>query len=155
LLHRDHRPRDDKGRIVATIDDYDAAYYLLADRLAQGAGTKLKGNDKKVLDQIKAIEEARETDGKTSQGVTTHMLVAELKLNQATVNRRLNKLMVDGYIENLTPGKGRTAHYRAIGRPDNVEVLPSTDALEEAWEDWKQKRREPPTPSPEGSKSTA
>jgi hypothetical protein len=34
-----------------------------------------------------------------------------------------------GYAENLTPGKGRTGHFKATGAPDGRDVLPHPDDL--------------------------
>ena len=130
LLNREHRKRDDNDRIVATIrDDYDAAHELLADRLAQGAGTKLKKNDFRVLNAVKTAQ----ADIGSNEGVKVQTLVKELHLDQTTVNRRLTKLTALGFLENLTPGKGRTSNYRANGQPANLEVLPSVSELLKAW----------------------
>jgi hypothetical protein len=125
LLNREHRKRDKEGRIIATIrDDYATVYELMADRLAHGAGTKLKPNDQRVLDAV--------TDKMTSDGVTVATLVRELKLHQTTIQRRLGKLVVHGFIENLSPGKGGTGRYRVSAQPPSVGVLPTPAELRKA-----------------------
>jgi hypothetical protein len=137
LLHRDRRPRDDQGRIVATTDDYAVIYDLMADRLAEGAGVALKPNDRKVLDAIEDVAARQKADegleddkkGIRQQGVTSRDLVDELDLDQTTINRRLGKLVSAGLLENLTPGKGRTGHYRASGRLKDRDVLPAPEDL--------------------------
>jgi hypothetical protein len=53
LLHRAHRKCDDRGRIVATInDDYEPVRALLGDVMATGADVKLA---KTIVDTVQAI----------------------------------------------------------------------------------------------------
>jgi hypothetical protein len=126
LLHREHRRRDNKGRIVATIqDDYAVVYDLLADRLAQGAGVTLQANEKQVFEAV------RELQG--DDGVKVADLVRDLRLSQPTVNRRLTKLVLNGFVENLNPGKGKTGRFRANEDPGSAAVLPDPDDLLDTW----------------------
>lgn len=128
LINREHRERDAEGRIIATItEDYATAFKLMADRLAQGAGTKLKQTDLNVLDVVDDLYKEKRLSG--DDGVTVQMLRRRFKLDQATINRRLSKLVVHGFIENLAPGKGRTGKYRVVGEPKSVEVLPTPEEL--------------------------
>jgi hypothetical protein len=128
LLHREHRKRDKDGRIIATIrEDYTTIHRLMANRLAQGAGTKLKPNDQRVLDTVNDLQ-----PDKPDEGVKVSMLIRKLGLDQATISRRLSKLVALGYVENLNPGKGRTGRYRTTGRPASLEVLPTPEELSEA-----------------------
>ncbi len=127
LLHRTHRKRDDQGRIVANIeDDYDVVRWLLNNRLAQGLGSQLKPTLLRVFDAVEACIDK-------DKGVTVQTIVEKLKLEQTTANRRLLKLASYGLLENLTPGRGRAAHYVVSGQPAEREALPSTDDLLEAW----------------------
>jgi len=139
LLHRNHRKRDDAGRIVATINDYAVVFDLMGHRLAQGAGTKMKNNDMEVLEAVRLAQPVNESDG----GVKVQTLVEQLDLDQTTVNRRLSKLESAGYVENLNPGKGRTGRFRVIGEPEDIGVLPSPEDLLEAC-----KRKSSPQASP-------
>jgi hypothetical protein len=124
LLNRQHRARDDKGRIVASVEeDYAAVFEIMADGLAQGAGTRLKKNDLRVLEALKHLDEGDD------KGVRVQTLIGYLDLDQTTINRRLIKLTMLGYAENLTPGKGRTGHFKATGAPDGRDVLPHPDDL--------------------------
>jgi len=130
LLHRARRQRDAQGRIVAAIDqDYSIVFELLAERLAQGAGTKLTKNDLRVLNEIQALQPRDGT------GVKAASLIRKLDLSQATVNRRLIKLAAIGYVENLAPGKGRTGQYSTSGRPAGYDVLPGPEELDEEEEE--------------------
>jgi len=139
LLHRTHRKRDDQGRIVANIeDDYDVVRWLLNNRLAQGIGSQLKPTLLRVFDAVEASVEAAREDGEDMskhKGVTVQAIVEKLKLEQTTANRRLLKLASYGLLENLTPGRGRAAHYVVSGQPAEREALPSTDDLLEAWKE--------------------
>lgn len=127
LLHREHRKRDGQGRIVATIRDYEVAYDLLADRLAQGAGVALKKNDLRVFDAVKELQRSKT---EKNDGVTVADLVTDLQLNQTTVNRRLAKLVANGSVENLNPGRGKTARYRTLcDEPHQHRVLPHPNEL--------------------------
>jgi hypothetical protein len=130
LLHREQRKRDDTGRIVATIrDDYAMVYDLLAARLAQGAGVTLKPADQEVFEAIQALQE----DLPEQEGVKVQDLIRELNLSQPTVNRRLNKLVLNGFVENLNPGKGKTGRFRANEEPGATPVLPHPDDLLKAY----------------------
>ncbi|MGA7454468.1 MAG: helix-turn-helix domain-containing protein [Rhodoplanes sp.] len=66
---------------------------------------------------------------KNSDGVKVGELVRKLGLNQTTVNRRLIKLVANGFVENLNPGKGKTGRYRANAESEFQTVLPSPDEL--------------------------
>ena len=125
LLHREHRKRDDKGRIVATRFDYEVAYELLEYRLAQGAGVAFRDNEQRVFNAIKTLQE----DLKKEEGVKVADLMIELKLSQPTVNRRLAKLITNYLVENLNPGKGKTGRYRANDKIRERFVLPDPDDL--------------------------
>ncbi len=70
LLHRFHRERDDKGRIIATIDavddgeagaakvkgDYEAVRELFADIIAEAAEVKVSENVAATVEAVKALQ---------------------------------------------------------------------------------------------------
>jgi hypothetical protein len=48
ILHQAHRERDDRGRVVATLDDYAAVYELTADLVAAGVGASVSPTVREV-----------------------------------------------------------------------------------------------------------
>jgi hypothetical protein len=126
ILHQATRSRDEDGRVVATLDDYEAIRGLIAGIVAEGIGATVSDNVRQTVAAVQAALGA-------SSGASTVKRVevqAQLGLDDRATNRRLWQACDAGYVENTNPGKGKVALYK-IGHPipDDVEVLPSSDQL--------------------------
>jgi DNA-binding MarR family transcriptional regulator len=129
LLHRDHRNRDDTGRIVADIEhDYAAVRDLMADILATGVELKAQA---KIVELIEVMEELDERGG-----VAVRALGKELNLGGAAVRRWLNKAEYAGYVENSSDKRGERhrSFWKLTGEKPKArgDLLPSVEQLQEA-----------------------
>ena len=126
LLHRQHRERDEHGRIVACVADYRVVFDLMASRLAESSEVKLRNTVQRTVEAVKQLERDKAPDA----GVTRREIVEYLGLDPTAIWRHLNLAREAGFIENLETREGRQAHWRSTGQPTGGEVLPTVDELE-------------------------
>jgi hypothetical protein len=124
LLHQASRLKDEKGRVVATTEDYAVVRSLVAALVAEGVDITVK-------------PEIREVVGATARLITEGLgevrqtnLMAVLELDKSAISRRVAGALSGGFLKNLEDRKGRPARL-VMGDPlpINREVLPSTERL--------------------------
>jgi hypothetical protein len=127
LLHQATRGRDDEGRIVATLDDYGAAYRLVADVLAEGVDRAISLQTRKTVD---AVRDVLETGARTA---TVHDLREALGVDESNVRRRVAKAVEAGYLHDARRSPGQP-HKLTLAEelPDDRGVLPTPDRLRDA-----------------------
>jgi hypothetical protein len=131
ILHQLNRSCDDKGRIIATIDDYKAVHELVADLIAQGAGTAVPKTVRETVEAVKAI---MESDVQSRQsGVTKARVGKHLKLDKSAATRRVDAALALGYLVNVEERKNQPAKL-VMGEPlpEEQPVLPTPEDLAEA-----------------------
>lgn len=119
LLHQASREKDERGRVIATLEDYTAVRHLIADLLAQGVDATVKPE---VRDVVEATERLlSEGHDEVRQ---THLTKA-LNLDKSAISRRVAGALDGGFLKNLEDRKGRPARL-VIGDPlpANRDVLP-------------------------------
>lgn len=124
ILHQATRRRDTDGRIVATVKgDYSAVRELTADVISEGVGATVKGATRETAQAVEQIAEP--------EGVSALAVGAKLKLDKATISRRLAVAARSGYIRNLETHRGKPGRW-VIGEPlpDRVAILPQPQQLE-------------------------
>ena len=114
------RTKDDKGRVVASLADYEAARELLAPVydviVADGVTTA-------VRETVEAIGEYQE--------VSLPELMTRLNLKKTAAWARVNRAIRGGYLSNIEDKKGRPARLqRGLPLPEKQTALPSVAALE-------------------------
>ena len=121
LLHREHRPQDCDGRIIALPADYAAVHNLVADQFAEGVATMVKQTTRDTVDAVKRLAKLE---------VTVTEIAKELKLDTSAASRRVSEARSSGYLVNNETGKGRPARI-ALGdpMPTELEILPHPDQL--------------------------
>jgi hypothetical protein len=126
ILHQASRPRDEHGRVAATLDDYNAVRDLIGTILAEGIGATISDD---VRETVAAVRAALDADQDTMT-IKRADVEAELGLDDRATNRRLWQACEAGFVENTNPGRGKVGLYR-LGNPipDDVEVLPSVDEV--------------------------
>jgi hypothetical protein len=145
LLHREQRARDDKGQIVADIEnDYETVRGLMNAILAEGAGVAV---NPAMTETIAAVEKATATlpigDGATAQDISK-----VLKLDKSAARRRLLKAREEGFVINLEVRKGMQGKYRATQQEvELLNILPSAEELSEKLTQ-RVRRQSPPKPLP-------
>ncbi len=132
LLHQATRRKDDRGRIVATLEDYAPVRELVADLIAEGTEAAVPPAVRETVEAVRELLR-EEGDGAT---VTIKNLAAKLGIDKSAASRRWQNARDRDLLRNQETSKGRAARL-VLGDPlpEDVEILPSVDRLREAFED--------------------
>ena len=125
LLHQFSRPKDQSGRVTATVEDYEAVRELVADLVAEGVDATVKPEIREVVQATKRLledgdDEVRQVD-----------LRAVLNLDKSAISRRVAGALAAGFLNNEEERKGRPARL-VMGDPlpEDREVLPLPEQLQ-------------------------
>lgn len=120
LLHSASRTKDERGRIVATIQDYEAVRELVVNIVAQGVGATVKPHIQEVVKAVKQLNGSHENP-------ISHVALADLlQVDKTTISRRAAEACELGYLDNLekkTRKKARLIPGDPL--PDEQMVLPT------------------------------
>jgi len=124
ILHQATRARDSAGRLLATLEDYEAVRELLADIIAEGVEATVSPAIRETVEAISSILAAG------SDEVSIAQLAHALGLDKSAVSRRAAAAVQQGFLWNREDRKGRPARSTA------TTALPSIGApvLEAAFE---------------------
>jgi hypothetical protein len=124
-LHFNHRHKDGQGRIIATYEDYQVVFDLVADLVACGAGLKVTETVRAMVGAVKALV----ADLKDHPGVSIREIADYLAVHKSTASRRVKKAALhEGSLET----KAKAPAYKLVPGdplPDNQTVLPSPDKI--------------------------
>lgn len=107
-LHAHRRPVDDQGQVVATEEDYEVVYRLVADILAFGTGAKV---DSKVRELVAVVERLA-----GEHGITVRRVAQELGLHDSGAWRLAKKALKGGFLHNRETRWGYPAKL-VVGEP--------------------------------------
>jgi hypothetical protein len=126
ILHQRTRQRDSSGRIIATLEDFEAVRRLVGDSISEGVEATVSPA---VRSTVRAVSELCDQSGVDSVSLT--QLAAHLKLDKSAASRRAAVARHLGYLKNLEPQKGLPAKY-VLGDPlpEEIDVLPNAEALQ-------------------------
>jgi len=125
LLHQATRERDDRGRIIATVDDYAVVRELIVDIVSEGVEATISAT---VRETVQAVEAAG-----VEGGISRARLAQALNVDKSVASRRWLAARAGGYLKNLEDKRGKPARIvLADPLPDDVEVLPATSAVVQA-----------------------
>ncbi len=125
LLHRATRERDSRGRVIATVEDYEVVRELVADLISEGVEATVPPI---VRETVQVVEKLiNEGD---IESVTIKQVSAELELEYQPTHRRVSMALEAEYLKNLEERKGRPARL-VLGDPlpKDREVLPEPGEL--------------------------
>ncbi len=128
ILHQANRDKDQKGSIIASLDDYKAIYELVKDILKDQIDAGVSDSLKETVDAVKALLDGKDSEDKyVSQSETKN----HLKLDRSSTSRRIRVALEKGYLKNLETQKGKP-HKLVLGDslPEDVEILPSPEKLD-------------------------
>ena len=124
LLHQWDRERDDSGRIIATLQDYEAVRELVADLLAEGLGRAVSSTIRETVEAVKQLLDAGAPD------VSVLAVADVLGLDKSSASRRVNQAITSGYLRNLQVGRGRPCRLvLGASLPEDIEILPRAETL--------------------------
>jgi hypothetical protein len=124
LLHQASRRKDEKGQIIAEIEDYAVVRELVADLVAFGVEAIVKPE---VRDVVKAVAALLKNE---REWVRQSELRSVLRLDKSAISRRVADSLEGGYLKNLEERKGRPARL-VLGDalPESREILPGPEQL--------------------------
>jgi hypothetical protein len=125
LLHQATRKKDERGRVIATTEDYAVVRSLVADLVSEGVGSTVKPEVREVVQATTRLLKEGGTE------VSQTQLRTALHLDRAVISRRVAAALDAGFLRNLEDRKGRPARI-VLGDelPADSEVLPAPDKLD-------------------------
>lgn len=136
LLHQESRERDERDRIVATIDDYTAVHDLVHEMFAE---TGEKAVPAEVRETVEAIQQMgppamADGDGVTIRQIATKLGGVGVALDRSSVQRRVSSAIELGFLlDKAGGGRGKTKQIVLGDWPgyEDGAVLPTPAELEE------------------------
>src|SRR5262245_26171341 len=125
LLHRANRDRDDYGRIVANLADYQVVRDLIADVVTDAAGKQVRTSVRETVETVgRLLAERRSSE------VSVTALGEALELDRTAAGRRVQTAIKRGYLVNDEDRSGKPARIR-LGDPlpDGGSLLPEGETL--------------------------
>ncbi|RLI52500.1 MAG: hypothetical protein DRO87_13100, partial [Candidatus Thorarchaeota archaeon] len=125
VLRHMNRERDSKGRLIATIEDYETIFELVGPMYETTISGVTEGIRQIVHEVVHLLKKgARPTQGE---------LAKRLGLNRGTVNRRVHAAIRQGWLVNTENRKGYPWQLE-VGEPlPEKEGLPTPQEIKEAW----------------------
>jgi hypothetical protein len=152
LLHQTSREIDEKGRVVATVEeDYAVVRELVAKRVAEGVEATVPPTVRETVTAVKDLLEGADDDEDSILAVSTQQIATELDLERSSAASRIRAAINRGFIKNLEDRRGKPGRF-VLGdpMPDDVVVLPAVAELGdgEAGEAGEGIQGDTPLPSP-------
>jgi DNA-binding MarR family transcriptional regulator len=156
VLHQATRGRDDQGRIVATLGDYDQVRHLVQGLMAEATERKVPETlrqTRRVVAEICALEREPSSEGKAS----IKEVAEKLHLDRSAASRRIQDCIERGFLETTEPIKKGTRIWLQLGEalPDDEELLPSVEKVREHWKEKGRGKNHEPPPTSRGGKPRA
>ncbi|MBL0292158.1 MAG: hypothetical protein IPQ15_16345 [Betaproteobacteria bacterium] len=142
ILHQATRARDSAGRLLATLEDYEAVRELLAEIIAEGVEATVAPAIRETVEAISRILAAG------SDEVSIAQLAQVMGLDKSAVSRRAAAAVQQGFLWNREDRKGRPARL-CLGEPipAAIGILPAREVLHGCSVD---RGDSPPSPPLEG-----
>ena len=126
LLHQMQRQLDADGRLVASIDDYHVARYLLAKPMAERLGERLSDGAARFLAELVTAFGQSQFNSKEARKATT--------ASKSTANGWLSQLHEGGFLNMIEAGRGRMPTVWTVAETssaaDAASYLPSAESLQ-------------------------
>jgi hypothetical protein len=144
LLHQETRDHAEDGRVIATVEgDYAPVRELVEPLVAEGVERRVSETVRETVDTVVELHseaadynKANNDEERDAGYVSVPQLARVLKLDQATIRRRVYQALQAGYIDDLSGGgRGRPKKLvPAEAMPgDDEHLLPTPEDLELAW----------------------
>jgi hypothetical protein len=138
LLHRETRPRDKKGRIVATLADYIEVKGLFDPLLSDMNEVAVPEGVREVVEAVKALTKDEEggVSGTKVIGYLNRQAFAsgESISSKATIYRNIEYAVKRNYLRDLNSGRGPKQLKLDASLPkEGQSLLPEVDKLSKEW----------------------
>ena len=129
LLHQHQRRRSKDGRIVATLADYEIAWILAKDMLAD----TLRGWGRKTERIVTTAQNWREEHG--TEVFTKNQMADALRWDKNTVSKWTEPALTSGQLELVEEHRGnKAATFRYAGKGERTaSLLPTTEEIAAEW----------------------
>lgn len=131
ILSKQHRQTNDAGQIVATLEDYEVVYDLVADLLAYGTGQKVHPEVRKTVEAVGDLTGW----SRTHYGVKGKEVAVMIGASESMTSRRIRKSLQAGFLLNqeLRPYFPQRL---ILGEPlpEEAEVIPTPLSLKNIYE---------------------
>jgi hypothetical protein len=123
VLHQASRSKDDQGRIIATLDDYEVVRGLVAGAISEGVGATVPPTVRETVEAVRKLAEEK-------LSVTATDLAQRLKLDKSAALRRLQMAKDRGFVVNREERRGQPGRWVCgESMPDEIDLLPQPSAL--------------------------
>ncbi|HEV2491967.1 MAG TPA: hypothetical protein VG204_02725 [Terriglobia bacterium] len=128
IVHQASRKQDDRGRIIATFEDYRAVRDIVSDIVSDGVQLTTSQATRQT---VEAVREANERGSRCEEdGASVKEVADSLKLDVSTASRRVKVCLKNGYLRNLESRRGRP--YKLVvgdSLPGEMLLLPDAESL--------------------------
>lgn len=126
ILHQGTRERDEQGRLISTLDDYEAVRELVEDLVSEGIDATISKTIKETVTAVSRLHE--DADG---EPVSLTAVATELGLDKSAASRRVRRATEQGHLKNLEDRRGKPARLvPGDPLPDDLRILPATEDLQ-------------------------
>jgi hypothetical protein len=138
ILHQANRKRDDAGRIIATLKDYEAVRSLVGPIISQGVEQTVSKKMRETVSAVGQICSVKEESERRVSGepavATIREVAKELRIDRSSASRRVNEALKNSYLKNLETKQGQP-HKLVVGDPlpDQPSVLPTVEEIKGEW----------------------
>jgi 5S rRNA maturation endonuclease (ribonuclease M5) len=134
ILHQLNRKRDPAGRVIASLDDYEAVRDLVEDVIAEGVAATVSPTIRSTILAVQVLTEGEAPP--YPDGAMVKAIADELLLDKSAAYRRIQAAAAAGYIANDEDRRGRPGRWRvADALPVATGLLPGRDQLQAALDD--------------------
>ncbi len=126
VLHQALRERDERGQIIASLEDYRMVWELVADLMSECLDVTVSPALRETVDVVRRL-----TDGNQETTTNCRTVARELKIDKSSALRRVRIAIEKEYVRNLEDRKGHEARL-VCGEPlpDDLTILPRPEDLE-------------------------
>jgi len=119
ILHQATRERDDRGRLVATLDDYSSVHELVADLVSEGIEATVP---KSVREAVHAVARLHAQE---DLPVAVVQVAKELELDRSAASRRIRSAKDRGLLRDLEDNPRKPSRLvPADPLPEDIDILP-------------------------------
>jgi hypothetical protein len=120
ILHQATREYDERGRIIATLEDYAVVRGLVSDLVSEGIEATVP---KSVRDAVHAVARLHARDD--AQPVAVIQVAKDLKLDRSAASRRLRSAKDRGFLRDLEDNPRKPSRLvPGDPLPEDLEILP-------------------------------
>jgi hypothetical protein len=126
ILHQVTRECDERGRIIATLEDYAVVRGLVSDLVSEGIEATVP---KSVRDAVHAVARLHARDD--AQPVAVIQVAKDLKLDRSAASRRLRSAKDRGFLRDLEDNPRKPSRLvPGDPLPEDLEILPKPEDVQ-------------------------